>query len=327
MAKAQRKYWLGFDLGGTKMLAVVYDKAFEPVGSQRRRTKAQLGAEAGVERILNTIDDALANAGISAGQLAGIGIGCPGPVNPETGVSFALSNLGWESIALAAVLEKRFDCPAVLANDVDMGTFGEFQFGAGKGGTSVLGVFPGTGIGAGCVQRGQILSGKGISCLELGHICVQPDGPLCGCGRRGCLETFASRLAISSACAVAAYRGEAPYLLKHAGMDLSNIRSGALAASVAAGDIAVAQIIEHAAEWLGVGIATAVNLLAPDVVVLGGGLVEAMPKRILKAATRSAASHVMPVYEDRFKIVVAELGDDATTKGAAAWAHHVISGK
>lgn len=324
MAKAEREYWLGFDLGGTKMLAVVYDKAFEPVGKKRCRTKAQLGVEAGVERILNTIDKALEAAGIAAGQLAGIGIGCPGPVDPDAGILFDLPNLGWGQFGMAAALKKRFGCPAVLANDVDIGTYAEFEFGAAKGGGCVLGVFPGTGVGGGYVHRGRILSGTGISSLELGHICVLPDGPLCGCGKRGCLETVGSRLAISSAASVAAYRGEAPYLLEHAGMDLSNIRSGVLADSIAAGDVAVARIVERAAEWLGVGIATAVNLLAPDIVVLGGGLVEAMPKRILKAARRSAASHVMPVYEDRFKIVVAELGDDATVKGAAAWARREI---
>jgi len=203
MGSEKREYWLGFDLGGTKMLAVVYDKKLSPVAEKRRRTRAQLGSAAGLERIAGTIEAALADAGIAAEQLAGIGIGCPGPVDPDAGILFDLPNLGWKQLPLSSLLKKRFGCPAVIANDVDIGTYAAFAFGVAKGAKCVLGVFPGTGVGGGYVHRGEILSGAGISAVEIGHICVQPNGALCGCGRRGCLETVASRLAIAAAAAAA----------------------------------------------------------------------------------------------------------------------------
>lgn len=319
-ARKAEQYWIGFDLGGTKMLAVVYDKGFNAKGRKRRKTKAFMGAEAGLERIADTIRGALDSAKVKPDQVAGIGIGCPGPLDPETGVLLDLPNLGWREVQLKDYLEQTFGCPAVVVNDVDGGTYGEYRFGAATGSRCVLGVFPGTGIGGGCVYEGRIMSGKGITSIEIGHICVQPHGALCGCGRRGCLETVASRLAISAAVAAAAFRGEAPHILETAGMDIGNIRSGVLAAAVAAGDTVVADILKDAAGWLGIGIASAVNLLAPDTIVLGGGLVEAMPDLFLEPVEQTVRNRVMPSFSDRFRVAVAALGDDATAMGAAAWA-------
>lgn len=315
---------MGFDLGGTKMLAVVFNEKWKAVGRKRRKTKAFLGLETGLERIRETVSDALKDAGIEAGQLAGIGMGIPGPLDPERGVLLDLPNMGWQNVPMKDELEKTFGCPAVMINDVDAGTYAEYRFGAGKKKRCVLGVFPGTGIGGGCVYDGNIIRGSNISAMEIGHICVQPDGPLCGCGRRGCLEAIASRLAIAQAAAAAAYRGEAPYLQAKTGMDLSKVRSGALADAIANGDSVVEEIIRNAATWLGRGIASTVNLLAPDVVVLGGGLVEAMPELFLKSVEKSARKQAMPAFSKMFTIAVAELGDDSTVRGAAAWADEIV---
>src|SRR5690606_30228773 len=155
--------------------------------------------------------------------------------------------------------------------------YGEYRFGAGKNARCMIGIFPGTGIGGGCVYDGIILRGKQLSAFEIGHVQVNPAGQQCGCGRIGCLETEASRLAISAAAATAAYRGEAPHLYEDAKTDLGQIRSGALAASIKAGDKAVERIVVRAARLIGRVVGDLVNLLAPDVIVLGGGLVEAMP--------------------------------------------------
>jgi glucokinase len=302
-----KQNWIGFDLGGTKMLAVVYDDAFNVKARKRRKTKAFMGAGAGVQRITETIRAALDDAQLKPADLAGIGFGCPGPLDPDAGILLDLPNLGWKRVELKAEIEKVFGCPVTVANDVDAGTYGEYRFGAARGARCVLGVFPGTGIGGGCVYDGRIMTGKGITSVEIGHV-------------RGCLETVASRLAISAAVALAAYRGEAPYVLEHAGMDISNIRSGTLAEAVKAGDRVVEQILADAAAWLGIGIATAVNLLAPDTVILGGGLVEAMPGLFLKRVEETVRKRVMPSFSDRFRVAVAALGDDATARGAAAWA-------
>lgn len=327
MADEEHKYWIGFDLGGTKMMAKVFDEKFETLARERKKTKAHEGAEAGVERIAGTIHEAVNAAGIDVEHLAGIGCGVPGPLDIDKGILLDLPNLGWRNVRLKKALEEEFGCPAVIANDVDAGTYGEYRFGAGKGARSMLGVFPGTGIGGGFVYDGKILRGKRHSCLEIGHCQVVSDGALCGCGRRGCLETVASRLSVSAAAAAAAHRGEAPHLLESAGMDISSIKSGALADSIAAGDKSVEQIVRDAARWLGIAIANVVNLLAPDIVVLGGGMVKAMPDLFLKEAGDAARDRVMPSFVKMFEVRIAELGDEATALGSAAWAHDSLEAK
>lgn len=324
-AKQKTNYWVGFDLGGTKMLATVFDSDFRIVGRKRRKTKAQEGLDAGLARIRTTIEEALVEAGIKADQLAGIGVGCPGPLDLDRGVILDTPNLGWQNVPMKENLEAAFGCRAEIANDVDAGVYGEYKLGAGRGGRCVLGVFPGTGIGGGCVYEGKILRGKTCSVLEFGHMQVMPKGPRCGCGRKGCVEALASRLAISSAAAAAAYRGEAPNLLAEVGTDLGDIRSGTLARSIKAGDIVIEGIVKDAAKWLGVGIANVVNLLCPDIIVLGGGLVEALPDLVLTEVEKAARKRAMPAFKDLFKIVVAELGDDATASGAAAWVAELAS--
>jgi glucokinase len=277
-----------------------------------------------VDRIVETIRLALEDADIDSSQLRGIGVGCPAPVDLEKGIVLDAVNLGWKNVKLRAALEDEFDCPAVVLNDVDAGVYGENQLGAAKKARSVVGIFPGTGIGGGGVYEGRIIHGLSSSCMEIGHVHVAENGNLCGCGRRGCLETEASRLAISAEVAKAAYRGEAPYIMKEAGTDLSNIRSGVLADAIEAGDKAVELIVRRAASLIGIAVANVIQLLCPDVVVLGGGLVEAMPKLFVEEVAQSAKKRVMPAYADAFEVVAAELGDYATVKGAAAWARNVV---
>ncbi len=319
-----RDHWVGFDLGGTKMLATVFDDQFNLLGRKRKRTRGEEGAKVGVDRIVQTISQALESAELDQDQLTGIGVGVPGPVDPERGIVLEAVNLGWEKVALREALENAFQCPAVILNDVDAGVFGENQLGAAQKARTVLGIFPGTGIGGGCVYDGQIVRGKNISAMEIGHIEVTHDGNLCGCGRRGCLETEASRLAISAEVAKAAYRGEAPFLRGKAGTDISDIRSGLLADAIANGDQAVEQIVRTAAYKIGIAVANVVHLLGPDTVVLGGGLVEAMPELFVQEVATAANNRVMPSFVDSFSVVAAKLGDYATVKGAAAWARTVV---
>jgi len=322
MAEKVKKIWVGFDLGGTKMQATVFDDNFEILANKRKKTRAQDGAEAGVERMIQIVKQAAKEADLSTEQLSGIGVGCPGPLDLDRGIVLDTPNLGWKNVKLVKQLEAELGCPAVILNDVDSGTYGEYAYGAAKGARCALGIFPGTGIGGGCVYEGEIIRGKTSSCMEIGHIQMVPEGPLCGCGKRGCLETVASRLSIASACAAAAYRGDAPCLLERAGMDISNIRSGALADSVAGGDKVVEQILREAARQLGVAAASVINLLSPDVLVLGGGLVEALPDLFCGEVQRAAEERVMDSFRGTFKVKEAKLGDYATGMGAAAWARH-----
>lgn len=316
------KVWVGFDLGGTKMCAYLFDDAFTVLASKKQKTKANEGIEAGFARVFETIHDALAEASIGPERIAGIGVGYPGPLDCKKGIILQSPNLGWVNAPLKKALQSEFKRPATIINDVDAGTYGEFRFGAGAKGHCVIGVFPGTGIGGGCVYNGQILMGAKSSIMEIGHMQVIQGGPLCGCGRNGCVEAIASRLAIAAAIATAAQRGAAPWLQKNVGSDIADIRSSSIAEAIKKGDRAVETIVRQAAQWLGVAVGNVVNLLGPDRVVLGGGLVEAMPTLFREEVARSAKERAMPSFAGSFKVLTAKLGDRATAQGAAAWAQH-----
>jgi glucokinase len=311
---------VGLDLGGTKMMAVVYDAKMKVLARERKRTKANEGSEAGLTRITRTISEAVAQAGLTLDDIGVVGVGAPGQLDLDKGAIINSPNLGWKNVPLAKGMGSALGCPVHVLNDVDAGVYGEYAAGAAKGARRVAGIFPGTGIGGGYVYEGTLLRGGSRSCMEVGHLPLASDGGLCGCGRRGCLETVASRLAIAGAAAAAAFRGEAPYLQKITGCDVEKIRAGVLADSIREGDKAVERIVKKAAQWIGKGVAVMVNLFAPDVVLLGGGLVEAMPELYLKEVDGAAKTSVMPAYEGTYRLVIAALGDDAVAAGAAAWA-------
>jgi glucokinase len=318
------RVWIGFDLGGTKMNSMLFDGSFGVRGRRRKKSRGSEGVDSGVERIIGNISKLLEEAGTTKEKLGGIGIGCPGPLNLEEGVILESPNLGWKNVPLKTTLEKEFGCPVYVCNDVDAGLYGEYRFGAAEGARTALGIFPGTGIGGAMIYEGQIFRGKTGSCLEIGHVPVLTDGAFCGCGRRGCLETVSSRLAMSAEIAKAAYRGQAPYILRVAGTDLANIRSGTIKEAIEAGDKIVDSILRDGARQLGIVLAGTVNLLAPDVIILGGGLVEALPKLFLEEVGKAVAARVMPSYLKTYELKVALLGDDSGAMGAAAWARHCV---
>ncbi|MEZ6126344.1 MAG: ROK family protein [Planctomycetaceae bacterium] len=318
--------WIGFDLGGTKMMAVVYDDKLNALGKKRRKTREKSKDGVQPKRLVETIRMALADANVDPAGVQGIGVGCPGPLDLKKGIILEAPNLGWKNVALKELLEKEFSCPAEICNDVDAGVYGEYTSGAGKGVRCLLGVFPGTGIGGGCVYEGNIFRGTRASCMEVGFLQVSAEGPPAGVGPEGTLEGCASRLAIAGEAVKAVYRGKAPALAALAGTDLSAIRSGVLAKAIEAGDKEVEVIVRRAAEQVGRAIGCLVNILAPDVVVIGGGLVEAMPRLYLAEVRKGAARNALPSLADCFEVRTAELGDYAATVGAAAWVRH-CSGK
>ena len=324
MAANQQKIWIGFDLGGTKMLTIAYDENWEIIGRRRRKTRGREGSDQGIERIGSTIDRLLEENKIERKQIAGIGIGCPGPIDLEKGRLLMAPNLGWDDVDVRKKLENRFDCPAVVVNDVDAGVFGEYKFGSAKGSRCAIGIFPGTGVGGGCVYEGRILRGARISCMEVGHTRISSSTRASGYKLPGTVEAEASRLTIAAEAAKAAHRGDAPHLAKNTGTDLADIKSGAIAEAIKNGDDSIRNLVEDAAEAVGYAVVNIVHLLAPDKIILGGGLVEAMEDLIVGTVRKTAQKSVMSVYKDSFDVVAAKLGDDAGVLGAAAWARQEI---
>ncbi len=316
---------VGLDIGGTKIMATVLNHKFKVMGRSRKRSKSKKNAEEKAEdRIIRIVEEALREAGNPV--LKGIGAGSPGPLDPNTGVIIDTPNLGWKNFPLADILKEHFGVPVVVDNDVNVGTYGEWCFGEVSHCEDVVGIFPGTGIGGGIIINRKLLHGFSGAAGEVGHMTLEVDGPYCGCGKRGCLEALASRIAIAKEVAALAARGDAPYILEHCGTDLANMRSGAIAEAIQAGEKMVEGVVRKAAFYTGIAVANMINILSPEAVVLGGGLVEAMTDIYLEEVNRAVKEHAMRFLRKGVKIVPAKLGDDAVALGAGHMIAEKLSG-
>jgi glucokinase len=312
-------FWIGFDLGGTKMLALVLDANFNVLGQSKKATNGSEGSANGMRRIITAIHEAMAEAKVTGADLKGIGIGCPGLVNPARGVLLDAPNLGWKNTPLRKRLGTAFKCPVAVLNDVDAGTYGEFHLGAGKGARSLLGVFPGTGLGAGFIYDGKLVRGRSISCMELGMMQLPGTGLFSDANGTVILEDLTSRLSVSAHAALGSFRGQAPELARRAATDLKEIKSKIISASLKAQDAATRQILQNSLRYLGMGVGAVVNLFAPDRIVLGGGLVEEMPRFYLQGLKTEVAKFAAPELVKGISYVKAKLGDYAVASGAVAY--------
>jgi len=316
---------IGVDIGGTKILALVLDRSFKILGQCRKKIRTNKNNDRAEDRVVKVIQEALDNSGVDA--IAGIGVGSPGPLDPETGVIIDTPNLAWKDFPLGPMLSETFGVPVTVDNDVNMGTYGEWKFGPVKKCKNVLGIFPGTGIGGGLIIEGKMYRGFTGAAGEVGHMTVDIGGPYCGCGKRGCLEAVASRTAIAQQVAALAARGDAPYVFSQCGADLLKIRSGMLVRAIQEGDAMVEGVVRNAAYYVGIAVGNLVNVLSPEAVILGGGLVEAMPDLYLDEVKKAMKDHAMPFLRKRVRIMPAALGDNAVALGAAALIVETLKGE
>ncbi|MGO9489753.1 MAG: ROK family protein [Solirubrobacteraceae bacterium] len=262
----------GIDLGGTKIQAVVVDTEDEVLGSARRATPTRGGPPDVVSEMAAAMREALAAAGLEPSGLQGIGVGSPGTVS-DGEVSSARNLPGWEgTFPLARALRDELGVEVKLGNDVLLATRAEFELGAGKPFRSLLGVSWGTGVGGGVILDGEAWRGRG-GAGEIGHMVVVLDGARCTCGRRGCMEAYAGREAMEEHVRKLVKKGEKTDLLKlmqeHG---RARLTSGIWSKALERGDELAEKMIERAVEALGAGIASAVNMLDVEAVILGGGL-------------------------------------------------------
>jgi glucokinase len=319
---------LGIDLGGTKILAAVVDHEGRIIGSAKRKTHAERGVDEVIDRIAKTARDAVADAHLEMSQIWAVGIGAPGVADYSAGViEFAPNLANWVNVALGPRLHNLLGVPVFVENDVNAGTYGETAVGAARGYRSVLGIFPGTGIGGGIIIDGRLLRGAHNAGAEVGHMVVMIDGPLCGCGRRGCIEALASRTAIERDLIGEIHAGRSTVIEKM--VDLSTtgqITSGVLKAALDEHDSLVTDILERAAYHLGVFTASLVNALDPECIIYGGGLIEACGDYLLPIISDTMYRFLIrPVDPDKLPVLPAALGDNAVLLGAAMLARASLS--
>ncbi|MFP5262771.1 MAG: ROK family protein [Blastocatellia bacterium] len=311
-------YILGIDLGGTKVMAAVLDGEGKIIGRARAKTRAWRGDEAVFQTVAQTGRRAIESAGLDSNHIAALGIGAPGPLDPEAGRIIESSNMRFKDFPIGPRLSDEFGCPSTLDNDVNAGTYGEFKAGAARGARDVLGLFVGTGIGGGLIINGALYHGFSKNAGEVGHIVIEAGGgPRCGCGNRGCLEALASRTAMTRDIRKAIRRGDKTAVSKLLRKDTDVLSGGDLKKAYDAGDELVSRIVRRAAKLIGVGVGSLVNVLAPEIVVLGGGVVEAMGDDFVQRVDRSARKVAVDFATKDLKIVRAGLGDDAGVIGAA----------
>jgi glucokinase len=313
---------VGVDMGGTKILAGVVNDEGEIIGMAKRATKPADGAEKVIDRMVKTIQEAVAEAKLGMDDIVGVASGTPGPLDPDSGVVISAPNLGWENVPLAKLLNHALNVPVFIENDVNIGTLGEAALGAGKGIDDLVGIFVGTGIGGGIVLDGKLWQGWRKTAGEVGHMILLPEGPVCGCGRRGCAESLASRTAIERDIWAGIAQGREsliPEIMKRE--DKGRLTSGILAEALKKGDPLVSEVISRAQFYLGLLVASIVNFIDPEMVVLGGGVVEALGEEILVPIRRVAYQYFINQLNARsVKIVPAKLGDNAGVLGAAVYA-------
>ncbi|MCC6223643.1 MAG: ROK family protein [Thermoleophilia bacterium] len=307
----------GIDLGATKIHALVAGADGSVTGEARAPTPAE-GLPEVVAAMAAALERASAAAGCVPGELAGVGVGAPGPVDADSGRLLSAGNLpAWDGpFPLAAALAERVGVPVRLGNDVQAAVEAENRLGAGRPFRSWLAVWWGTGVGGGLVLDGRPWVGRGAA-GELGHVVVRAGGARCPCGRRGCLEAYAGRGPMEQRARRAAARGDKTRLMRlMERQGKARLASGVWAEALEAGDSLAVKIVERAVAALGTGIASVVNLLDLEAVVIGGGLGSRLGQPYAERIAGAMLPHL--VVPDRPPAVhVSELGDRGAAIGAS----------
>jgi glucokinase len=321
-------YVLGVDLGGTKVLSGVIDvDTGRVLATEKKRTRAEHGPSDIVERLIESAQKAVVESGVSHDEIETIGIGVAGQLDRERGVILNAPNLAnMSNMPLADMVRRRLKHDVYLYNDVEAAAGGEASFGAGKGHGDFVVIFVGTGIGGMVYRDGRPYSGASHTAGEIGHMVIDHEGRICSCGGIGHLEAYASRTAIVKYILAAMHLGRQS-VLSSVATEInpndpggSGIRSGSIAAALEKRDALVEEAIRVGAEHLGSGLCSIVNFYNPPLIILGGGLIEAVDS-FFKSAAKRAHEMSLSVPSKAVEIKKAVLGDNSGIVGAAVLAH------
>jgi glucokinase len=318
---AKTEHYVGVDLGGTKILAGVFDDKLNCLARTKMSTKAERGPEEVIERIARCVRDAVDEFDLDLKQVRGVGLGAPGAVDAEAGRVIIAPNLQWQDVPLKKLLEKQLGgVPVAVENDCNSATLGIFEKELQCKPRHMIGVFIGTGVGGGIILDGKLYSGFNGTAGEVGHMVIAVGGPKCNCGNRGCFEAVASRTAIFRSLHAAVKDGQKTVLTEMLGPDLNDLRSGDLRKALRKGDKLVEKVIEDAAEYTGIAVANLINIFNPEIVVLGGGVIDALGDEMMAVIVETAQDYALSGTSKGIQIVASKEGDDAGIIGAAVLA-------
>jgi glucokinase len=311
---------IGIDLGGTAIKSAIVSRDREVLAKNSCPTNAQNGPDAVLDTIAEAAQKLIDDAQLSPENVLAIGVGSPGPLNWQTGIVYEASNLpGWDNVPLVKEIENRTGLTTFLENDANAACYGEFWLGAGQG-TQNMAVFTlGTGIGGGIVIDGKLLRGLDGTAVEFGHLIMQRDGRQCGCGAHGCLETYASVTGMIHTATEGLDAGTKSTLTELSQGDHNNLTGKMIALAAEAGDPFAQHVFKETATWLGLGIASIINLQNPERIILCGGMIAA-GDLLLNPTRKVAMKNAFTVPAKRCQILPAGLGEDAGVIGAAGCA-------
>ena len=311
-----KKYRIGVDVGGTNVKIALVDLDGKIAYSNTVPTRAEMGYEAGVNNIKQAIKDIMQESNQSSKTIEAIGFGLPGQIDYLEGVVISLLNIpGWVFISLSKMIVDEFQIPTKLDNDVRCAALGELNFGAGKGCENLICITVGTGIGSGIILNGKLVRGAANAAGEIGHIKMQMNGgPLCGCGDYGCFEAFASGPAIVTMAKEYISGGKSA---KYKEMATDGIITPYIVAQAALqGDTVSIQIFKQIGKIIGIGLASVVNLLNPEKIIIGGGVADA-GEILLEPIRQTIQDRAMPIQANSVKVVPVQLANAAGVIGAS----------
>jgi glucokinase len=305
---------VGVDLGGTNIRAAVFDDGMEILGRSEMPTRAQEAADDVIRRIAACVREALDRSSVAAEEVGGVGIGAAGLTDWRTGVVILASNMGWRNVPLKERLEQELDGLRVKVDkDTNAAALAEARLGAGREFRHFLYVTAGTGIGGGLILDGAVYRGATGGAGDIGHVVVDPGGPLCGCGGHGCVEVFSSGAGmVNRAREMLADGAQAA----SSSMTVEGLTTETIFGSAEEGDVVAAQVVETAGRALGLALADYVNLNNPEAIVLGGGVVRA-GRVYTDPVERELRRRALPALGEVVRLVPPALGDDVGVAGAA----------
>ena len=311
-----KKYKIGVDLGGTNVKIAMVDTEGHIIYSNSVPTGAEMGYQYTISNMKQVIYASFKETKVKKEQVAGIGIGCPGQIDSENGLVRLLPNIpGWVNIPLAQIMLDEFGLPTKLDNDVRCATLGEYNFGAGKGCKNIVCITVGTGIGSGIVVNGQLVRGATMSAGEIGHMTlIDHNGEICGCGNTGCLEALASGPSIVKMAKEYLIGGKSSKFNELASNSV--LSSQVVAEAAKLGDEVAKTIYRRTGYWIGIALSSVVNLLNPEIIIIGGGVAQA-GDLLFDPIRETINKRSLKLAADAVRIVPAELGESAGVVGAS----------
>ena len=311
-----KKFSIGIDLGGTKILiALVNKETGEVVHYVKKKTKKDKGPNNIIRKMIEGIEELIKESKVSIEDISSIGVGAAGQVDRENGILIGAPNLDCYDLNIREHLTSHFDIPVYLGNDVEIAAMGEMKFGAAKGCDDLVCIFVGTGVGSSIIKNGKIIHGATGTAGEIGHMIVDLNGRQCACGAHGCLEAYASRSAIEKRIEGALRKGRHSVILDYLGSGKS-ISSSMIQKSIERDDELVIQCVDEASQYLSGGIASIINFINPKLIILGGGLIEAVDY-FYRNTIKKARAKSLPVPATKIEFKKAALGDFSGVIGAA----------